>query len=627
VSIKKKFATAVATAGLLAGLFGSAFVPVARAAVSADAYTFTGCDSGAVTETANAAGTIKSTDCQFAVNTYVTMTVGSEVNDDVSFTISGGTFKVDGLSGTGTMIAVATTKTTTNVVVPGSATSNATTLTFSASATGTVTITATESLVSGGATTTDDALSHTFTAISAAVSGIPSASKSTLVEQYTVASAEDTAAGAVLMATTATAPTDTPQAATDGAAYLVFRPKDAYDVATATTTDVTATASGPCLIATFSNLSVAGTLAKTVDFTALARGDAGTTASAKVAVVVKVVSDGTGGGTCSVAFTAAKDAGTKTLIATGSVAFYGTGKTITFAVDQTACVISVECENALSYTVVDANGNRAAVDLAPGTDLTVTADDGSAGATFGEGTVGASTSSAKGQIDPTCTADQEKVTVSVNKTGYTSNSVSFYCSKAVASSVTASWGGTLAAAGSLQTLSISAFDDLGYPVAKKDGDLNFTLTVNATVYGTAPANFDNDIDGVVTAKYIMPSAVGGTVSAIILLAGSATSGTQTDIADAIEASTITANVSVSATGVAPTMSVGPKKLVATASFGAAAAGKKVTFVIENAVGTVKTYSRKANASGVATFTLKARGAWDVYASYGDEITDLGKMKK
>jgi hypothetical protein len=32
VSIKNKFATAVATAGLLAGLFGSAFVPAARAA-------------------------------------------------------------------------------------------------------------------------------------------------------------------------------------------------------------------------------------------------------------------------------------------------------------------------------------------------------------------------------------------------------------------------------------------------------------------------------------------------------------------------------------------------------------------------------------------------------------------
>jgi len=626
VSIKNKLVTAVTTAGLLAGLFGSAFVPVARAAVSADAITISGCDSGTVTETANTAGTVRSTDCQFVTNTYVTLTIGSELSDDVSYTISGGTFKVDGLAGSGTMLAVATTKTTSNVVVPGSATINATTLTFSASAAGTVTVTATESSVSGGVTTTDDVLSYTMTAISAAVSGIPSTSKSKLWESYVLPAAEATTAGSPLPVTASA--TDAPQAATGGAAYLTFVPKDAYDVAVAATADVTATASGPCLIGKVAAASTIGTLAKTVDFTDLDRsadGDSDTTV--KTLVIVKVVTDGTGGGTCSVAFTAAKNAGTKTLIATGSVAFYGTGTVVTFAVDHNACIISAACTDAISYTVKDANGNRAEVDLTPGSELTTSADDGTVGATFADGTATGTTSSAAGQITPTCTSDQEKITVSVNKTGYTSNSVSFYCSKAVASSVTASWGGTLAAAGSLQTLTISAFDDLGYPVAYKNGDLNFTLTVNATLYGTAPANFDNDIDGVLTAKYIMPSAVGGTVSAIILLAGSATSGTQTDIADAIEASTITANVSVSATGVAPTMSVGPKKLTATASFGAAAAGKKVTFVIENAVGTVKTYSRKANASGVATFTLKARGAWDVYASYGDEITDLGKLKK
>jgi hypothetical protein len=340
---------------------------------------------------------------------------------------------------------------------------------------------------------------------------------------------------------------------------------------------------------------------------------------------VKVVSDGTGGGTCSVAFTAAKDAGTKTLIATGSVAFYGTGTTITFAVDQTACIISAACTDALSYTVVDANGNRAAVDLAPGTDLTITADDGSAGATFADGTLTSTTSAAKGQITPTCTSDQEKLTITVSKTGYTSNSVSFYCSKAAASSVTASWGSTSVEAGSLQTLTISAKDDLGYPVAKKDGDINFTLTVNATLYGSAPANFDNDLDGVVTVKYIMPSAIGGTVQARILLAGSATSGTQTDIVDAIEATEVVASATVVGPASTATLSVGPKKLTATASFGAAAASKKVTFVIENAAGTVRTYYRKANTSGVATFTIKLRGTWDVYASYGDDITELGKL--
>jgi hypothetical protein len=229
-------------------------------------------------------------------------------------------------------------------------------------------------------------------------------------------------------------------------------------------------------------------------------------------------------------------------------------------------------------------------------------------------------------VTPTCTTDQEKLTITVNKTGYTSNSVSFYCSKVVASSVTASWGATVAAAGSLQTLTISAFDDLGYPVAyQADGSVDFTITVNATAYGTVPTSFDTDLDGVLTVKYIMPSAVGGTVSALVLLGGSATTPALADLADAIEATTVTASVTVSATGVAPTISVGPKKLTATASFGAAAASKKITFVIENAAGKVRTYYRKANASGVATFTIKLRGTWDVYASYGDDITELGEL--
>jgi hypothetical protein len=181
------------------------------------------------------------------------------------------------------------------------------------------------------------------------------------------------------------------------------------------------------------------------------------------------------------------------------------------------------------------------------------------------------------------------------------------------------------AAGSLQTLTISAFDDLGYPVAKTAGDIDFTLTVNATLYGAAPANFDADADGVVTAKYIMPSAIGGTVQARILLAGSATSGTKTDIADAIEATEVVATATVVGPTSSATLSVGPKKLVATANFGAVAANKKVTFVIENAAGRVRTYYRRANASGVATFTIKLRGTWDVYASYGDDITELGKL--
>jgi hypothetical protein len=79
---------------------------------------------------------------------------------------------------------------------------------------------------------------------------------------------------------------------------------------------------------------------------------------------------------------------------------------------------------------------------------------------------------------------------------------------------------------------------------------------------------------------------------------------------------------------AATLVAGPKKLKATATFGASAANKKIAFTLENATsGVVKTYYRKADASGVATFTLRFRGTFDVTAAYGDELTDTVELKK
>ena len=80
-------------------------------------------------------------------------------------------------------------------------------------------------------------------------------------------------------------------------------------------------------------------------------------------------------------------------------------------------------------------------------------------------------------------------------------------------------------------------------------------------------------------------------------------------------------------GADATLAAGPKKLKATATFGASAANKKVAFTLENANGVVKTYYRKANASGVATFTLRFKGTFEVTASYGDAITDTVTLKK
>jgi hypothetical protein len=96
-----------------------------------------------------------------------------------------------------------------------------------------------------------------------------------------------------------------------------------------------------------------------------------------------------------------------------------------------------------------------------------------------------------------------------------------------------------------------------------------------------------------------------------------------------ESFTAVATVSnILASAVDGSLAVGSKKLKATATFGLAAAGKKIAFTLENArTGAVKTYYRKANASGVATFTLSFRGTFEVTAAWGDYMTDSLTLKK
>jgi hypothetical protein len=60
----------------------------------------------------------------------------------------------------------------------------------------------------------------------------------------------------------------------------------------------------------------------------------------------------------------------------------------------------------------------------------------------------------------------------------------------------------------------------------------------------------------------------------------------------------------------------------------AAAGKLVTVTIEKvSTGRTFTYYRKANASGVATFIIRRTGTWEVFASYGDDVTDTVTLKR
>ena len=58
------------------------------------------------------------------------------------------------------------------------------------------------------------------------------------------------------------------------------------------------------------------------------------------------------------------------------------------------------------------------------------------------------------------------------------------------------------------------------------------------------------------------------------------------------------------------------------------AKKKISFVVENtATGAVVTYVRKANASGVASYTVGRKGTFEIYAMFGEELTDSVVVKR
>jgi len=87
--------------------------------------------------------------------------------------------------------------------------------------------------------------------------------------------------------------------------------------------------------------------------------------------------------------------------------------------------------------------------------------------------------------------------------------------------------------------------------------------------------------------------------------------------------TVRASITVTAeSGVAlgATVKVGKKTVSVTGRV-----GSKVTFVVESSAGVTKTYSRIVGADGKAKFVFKVRGTFDVYAMQGDSITELSRI--
>jgi len=137
--------------------------------------------------------------------------------------------------------------------------------------------------------------------------------------------------------------------------------------------------------------------------------------------------------------------------------------------------------------------------------------------------------------------------------------------------------------------------------------------------------FDGWVNGVAEWTAVSHNATGDFGLVIAIADNDANSANAVTPASFSLASTVSNILSSAVDG---SLVAGAKKLKATATFGASAAGKKIAFTLENTrTGVVKTYYRKANASGVASFTLRFRGSFEVTAAYGDYMTDTVTLKK
>ena len=611
--IKKKFVTAITTAGLLAGLFGSAFVPVARAASAA---------TGTIT-TANGDGVVSSVQYfSSAVNPALSAAVDiSAATDDGLFevTISGGTFKAASVvdAGTGAPAISGTVVSTTSI----------STLMVAGNADQSITFSLVLNKLAAGSTATitlidpDGDTLATMTATGrTAETGVISATKSTLAKNAvgdvtTTAGVEyiDASAAFVL----------------DGAL------KDSNSGAITST---------PTLLVTIDVGSVSvGSDSTAANARTAATADAGNKAAVRTVTLnasglyaINVFHPGadSAGGTYTVTV---KNAATAAVLSTYTGGFIGAASTVT-ATALATNIASVTANTTDFYTVSvkDRNGiewHQAAYSVA----VTAKDETGTAQATFVDGSTDGDTDRKFDYDVDTCATGKTGKTRTITFTssaGITINTkptatVTLTCRADATAAYTLSslaFAKAQPLAGEVINLTFGYVDALG-AVAGYGAVVTAANYVVSLVGGTSIAvtdgvgsdiTADNDIDAAQT-------IVSNDGTFFVGVKSATTVGTVMQAT--IPSSSVVATAVTTDSSYSGSLTAGAKKLKATASFGAAAAGKKVAFVLESASGTVKTFYRKANASGVATYTLRMRGTWEVYATFGDSITDAVNLKK
>jgi hypothetical protein len=234
---------------------------------------------------------------------------------------------------------------------------------------------------------------------------------------------------------------------------------------------------------------------------------------------------------------------------------------------------------------------------------------------------------ASNSVTVTCTGDGTEAVVTGAAFDVSSAKLASVDSAYVTFTVEDGYGNKQGYLGDAQTLDFGT-DTFSYePFVLDDaGDITAASTgTMASVDIMVIVDGVGSVDGTDGFEYTVPTTLKGMHYVTINLSDSDL-GTTVAVADSWTLSIDITSAAVSGSSSA-SIAAGPKLKTATITI-SAAAGKLVTVTIEKvSTGKTFTYYRKANASGVAKFTIRRAGTWEVFASYGDTVTDTVTLKK
>ena len=632
--------TAVTTAGLLAGLFGSAFVPAVRAAQTATA-TVTGGD--------RIASTVMYTSTATYPVVTVTIAAADGTNDDGTWGISfsGGTVRgcaTTGATATMTSLIGSTSGCSATVAVttaPENIIFVATLEKLAAGASATLTV----SGPSASVTVTPNVTTITGQASTALAANI-NASKSAAAILWntdgdtTGGEVDHDVADTTISSVKYFAPTQSAKKA-----IIVGQLKNGYDVALATGTfnlvaEVTAPYTVGCETDATYDSAFTDSAASLQSFSVVA----GTSPKWEC----QVFSDSkTAGNTAGGAWTFTLKTDSGSVVGTANGGFLGKVTALAISAPYGTLIATAAADVATWVKVVatDAAGRTwpqalTSTIASPDADAVVSGVATDLEATLaGSATYGATATLDNSVICPSGAEDTTVTDYKINIPAYVgasttvvSNGLTFTCgADAGATLYVKSFKFSKSDPNPGEVIELHTYmeDVYGSPAGAGDlgGEVDMTLTNGTALYALnrlgaavgAGAALDGgdtvDADSFITGDgyFAMEVKASTTIGAAVTIVEPGTS--------------LIVKAYVVSDSFANTLAAGPKKLVATANFGPAAARRKVAFVLESTSGVTKTFYRRANASGVATYSLVPRGTWTVYATYGDEITETVTLKK